>query len=375
MLTTCIIPFTLNELRGVEATLVIEGDIILQGDTKVYLSLSRSLDGEDVICYVTDAMVWIEGESGDQYAGLLIVEANTPPYFIIDSKALDVSKQYKLCILHNGKQFESDFLSPLKSPEIYSIDYQINDTRTTVEFFVTSYGEENASRYYKWAFREDWEITSKYATNFFFDPISNRILQYTADPHIFYCWNQSESTSIIIAKTDHLDNNTVYRQQLNIINCTSDRISHLYSMELYQMSISKEAYDYWSVLKKNTDEIGGIFSPQPCEMSGNIRCLSDANTKVLGYISAGTITSKRVFISEKDIGIYISFDCPFFNESDFNQPLEPAIPLTNREKFDMGYAVVRVELVDPIEWVPLSCVDCRIRGNKNKPPFWPNDHL
>ena len=73
-----------------------------------------------------------------------------------------------------------------------------------------------------------------------------------------------------MGKTDHLESNTVYHK-LNTIHRTSDKISYLYYTEVKQMSISEEAYNYWSNLQRNSEEIGGIFAPQPSEMIGNIR--------------------------------------------------------------------------------------------------------
>ena len=374
LLPACITPFTPNGLGTQGGTLAIEGDIILNGDSKIYLSLSKDLQSDDEITYVTSAQVWVESERGTQYAGVLQADPNTQPYYLIHTNNLDVETSYKLCInLADGNLYESDFLTPYPTSEIESIDYIVDDTKTVVDFFVTSYGNENISRYYKWRFREDWEINSLYVSNYFYDPNTDMIVPFTTVPNMYYCWNQAESSSILIAKTDHLDENTVYQQKLNTIYYLNDKISNLYSLELTQMSISHEAYIYWSALKKNTDEIGGIFAPQPNEMYGNIRCITNPALKALGYISAGIVASKRIFLTSEDIGIYVSSRCPFFDPLEASPP--PGLPLTVRQIYELGYMVVKQDVYDSVNWAPITCVDCRARGTKNKPLFWPNDHI
>jgi len=288
---------------------VIEGDIILNSDSKVFLSFSNALDDFNAISYLSNAQVWVESSMGEQYTGVVTFDANARPYYLVPTNNLNPAQQYKLCVHLSGQQYESDLLTPWVAPEIDSIEFAVDDTKTWVDFFVTSYGDANDSRYYKWTFREDWEFASTYFTQYYYDPDVDKILPYPANPPIYYCWNQSESSSILIARTDHLHDNTVFQQKLLTIDNRSLKISYLYSMELYQMSISQEAYIYWSALKKNTEEIGGIFAPQPSEMHGNIHCMTDPGIKVLGYISAGTLAAKRIFASRQDIGIFIPYLC------------------------------------------------------------------
>ena len=381
LLSTCITPFTPRGKEMQRESLVIGGDIILNGYTKIFISLSRALDSDNKVIYVTNVSVRIEDTKGNSYLGFLNKPINAPSHFLFDTRAFPLDRQYKLCVrTQDGKEYESDFLTPLVSPPIDTIDFEINETNTAVEFFVTSYGDQNTSPYYKWNYIEDWEFTAKYLAEYYYDPNQNQIVPFTSPANTYYCWNQSESASILVAKTDHLENNTVYREKLNTIYNTSEKISYLYSIEVAQMSISKDAYRYWSNLKKNTYEIGGIFAPQPSEMMGNIRCVSDPDIHVLGYISAGTVSTKRIFVDAKNIGIYVPPSCPFMDLSEFFDGYN--LP-SNRKVYDIGGRVVGPVGGSPyspnwgpyeVDWAPIGCVDCKNRGTKNKPFFWPNNH-
>ena len=367
MTTTCITPFSAKGVDVEEETLVIEGDIIVHGDTKIYLSFLKTLDGYYDFSYVTAAEVWVQDIDGASFLGSLMTETNNPPYFLIDTKSLGLDNQYKLCVrLYNGKSYESDFLTPIHTPAIDTIEYIINDTRTAVDFFVTTHGDADNAPYYKWSYVEDWEIISTYATNVYYDRPSNRFLEYATERPVYYCWAQSKSAAILIAKTDHLQDNIVLQQKLNTVTDRDNRISYLYSMELSQMSISKEAYTYWSTLKRNTDEIGGIFAPQPNDIYGNIRCVTDPGVRTIGYISAGTHSVKRIYVTHQELILYKFPSCDF---------VIPPIGFTNRDMYDTGHQIVGSGLSRIDGWVPRGCVDCTAMGTKNRPSFWPNNHL
>ena len=153
---------------------------------------------------------------------------------------------------------------------------------------------------------------------------------------------------------------------------TDMRISLLYSIEVSQRALSRESYQYWETLRKNSDQVGGIFSPQPSEMRGNIKCTTDPEETVLGFISAASVTKKRFFASKSEIGIYNnSHICPVMIPE-----REKPIPIPWSTMHETGYDIVSY---NPSEresaWAPVSCVDCRIFGTKNKPSFWPNTDL
>ena len=368
LLNACITPFSFKNTENEDEILVVDGNIILNGETKVYLSLMEKLDDNyPRTIYIKDANVLVESKLGIKLAGTVTTEVNNPPFFLINTRMLPMDGQYKLCIdLPNGRSYESDFLTPLLTPEIDAIDYAVNETGSAVDFLVTTYGNLNSSYYYKWNYTEDWEVTAQFRPNIYYNPQIGSFFSYPSDPLLYYCWGHSASTSILITRTDHLAENTVHKFSVVTIGDRSDKISYLYSIELVQMSISGEAYTYWSTLKRNTDEIGGIFAPQPNDLYGNIRCVSDKKVRTIGYISAGTRSVKRIFASFQDIGIYKPFNCSFY---DFSK--DPPPPPTDAQLHHWGYRVVQLT---PREWAPARCVDCTMIGTKNKPYFWPNDH-
>jgi hypothetical protein len=223
-------------------TLVIEGDILANDTTKVFLSYSLALDEGNQIAYETGAKVWVESETGTQYTGELRMNSKTP-YFAVNTTGLDLSMQYKLCIqLSNGKSYASDLMPVLVAPPIDSINYVVNDTRSEVAFYVNAHGTDNDSRYYKWQYQEDWEFTSYYRTFHYYDPVNDTVLPYPDDQNIYYCWDSSQSTDILVTQTNDLDENIVHRMKITSFTNNDRRASYLYAIKVYQFSISPEAY-------------------------------------------------------------------------------------------------------------------------------------
>jgi hypothetical protein len=173
----------------------------------------------------------------------------------------------------------------------------------------------------------------------------------------------------MIASTAHLSQDRVFEKPLVSMGSSDMRVSYIYSMELTQMAISKEAYIYWENIRKNSDDIGGIFSPQPSEIQGNIKCVSNPSERVLGYISAAVVSKKRKYAYGVDMGIYT----PPKNCESVN--VGPENPVSIEELYLTGYDVVSYfEDTNESYWVTKRCVDCRVYGTKNKPAFWPTNH-
>ncbi len=227
--------------------------------------------------------------------------------------------------------------------------------------------------YYKWKYKEDWEFHSQYISLFEYDPVKNIVNSIPFEKNRYYCWGTASSSAILIATTTHLEQDIVYQKPLVSMGSADNRISLLYCLEVTQMAISHQAYIYWENIRKNSDKIGGIFSPQPSEIGGNIHCITSPSERVLGYVSAGVVSKKRKFTEGKTIGVYRE---PMSCESIF---VDKDNPIQFSSLYEAGYDVISFsgskEEGEESYWVMKKCSDCRIRGTKNKPSFWPNEHL
>ena len=363
-----------------ETVLVIEGDILVGGYTDVRLSFSRPLDAAfsemSQTSWLEGAQAWVEASDGARYDGV---------GSRIDTRAADPSLDYRLLVAYKGKTYASEWTPVIRSAEIDSLSYTISDDRMTLTLEVSTHGGPD-NLYYRWMVKEDWEYhTPNNASHYFvlgstYDHgtfyKSSTILPFQDGENTYYCWNSGRVNDLLLASAEPLSENRLIRHPLYSLSCYDQRISFIYSMELTQESLSETAYRYWETMKRNSGDVGGLFSPEPFEMRGNIVNLEDPDEAVVGYISAAVPSTRRIFINSEKIG--------FARISASDREIYNVTPVHSSKKdwnklYYAGYAVfVHTENGQPDEfdWLPIRCVDCRVwgKGTKNKPDFWPNNH-
>lgn len=148
----------------------------------------------------------------------------------------------------------------------------------------------------------------------------------------------------------------------------SEKIEVRYSILVKQYALTREAYQYWEVMKKNTEQVGTLFDPQPSQLPSNITCVTRPEELVIGFVSAGSYAEKRLFINRAEVQpwryfrlcdqIIVPIDSlrHFFSRNNYIPINEYISPLSGRVA---GYnSATQV------------CMDCTIRGTPVKPSFW-----
>ena len=132
---------------------------------------------------------------------------------------------------------------------------------------------------------------------------------------------------------------------------------------------NEASYRFLKNLEQNTDGGDNLFTPAPGEIAGNLRCESDPERMVLGYVTIGRTVSKRAFLDSR----YHRDHAPSL--SGIVYPTEPNYPTV----YYQGYLPLLVnenENRDPAEegeygWGSRRCYDCvAAGGTRVKPDFW-----
>ncbi len=356
----CITEFEPKGIEEVSDLLIVEGTIT-DGESIIKLrhsvGLSEILTGKE---YLDGASMFVETEDGDIFQGVSMEKGT----YIIPTGSLNPNKKYRLNISLGGEQYQSDYLSPLITPEIDSISPIKKGEGQPVFMCVNTHDPQSNSRYYRWSYRETWEVKAELFANALWVDGSVLELNLHTSNNIYYCWGRDSSKVLLLGSTEKLTENIVSEKRLVEIPCNNDRLSIMYHIEVEQMQIRKETYDYWSNLQKNIEQTGSIFTPMPSEMKGNIRCISTPELPVIGYMEVATITKKDRYFPE-NAGLYEApkKTCGYLitDDPDYAPP---------------NYYYY--EYYPPKEsYAPRSCVDCRIKekASKNRPENWPTNHL
>ncbi len=118
--------------------------------------------------------------------------------------------------------------------------------------------------------------------------------------------------------------NTVHKKVASV-SVTSAKIYSYYSLDVYQLSISKEVHDYLERLNQQITGQGTIFDPTPNPIVGNIANSETAGENALGMFYAAGVSKTQLNLTAKDVDIRFSEtripnDCRLANNSTDQKP-------------------------------------------------------
>lgn len=350
--------------------LVVEGFIDIGGITTIKVARSVDLLDSRSSAPEKNATISVLGEDGIEIKGT----TNDLGECFLSTQSLNLTKKYKLSIiLADAKIYETPFLSSKATPEID--DLRFSATANGFNILLNTHDPNNATKYYTWDYKETWEVRVPFVSTHEFR--NSEVVLRDPNINIQLCWANSSSSNILLGSSARLSQDKITDAPMTFVAGNSIKIAYLYSILVKQYGLSKEAYEYLENLKKNTEQIGGIFDPQPSELKGNVTCISDPKEQVIGWISAGRMVQKRLFIKDSDkpsVGsnwVYI-------------QPCESVIIPQDSL---INYIRANKVIVNEQSWVApgtiaptlyrytmstAACIDCRLKGSNIKPSFWPN---
>jgi hypothetical protein len=337
--------------------LVVEG-FINNGADSTYFNLSHSYMLSDSTSATPElnAAVTVEGTDNSSYP---LGEVANGQYGA-QLPALNTSAQYRLHIITTAnKQYASDYVPLLNNPPIDSINFIRNNTGVTI--YANTHDPTNAARYFRYEYQETWEYHSAYYASYLF---VNGALQTYSPNTIYTCWHGDISSQIILANSTQLGQAVIYEKPLVPIPPDAQQLSVKYSILVKQYALTQDAFNWWSIMQNNTENIGSIFGVQPSTDQGNLHCLTDTSEQVIGFVSAGNIRSQRIFITNDQV-------TPWIFEPECTEIQVAIDPIAIAAKYGEGYRPV--DLTSNQQFLNMAfenCVDCTLTGTNIQPSFW-----
>lgn len=363
-LAACKEKFALPESVENKNYLVVEG-FIDSGNDSTFIKLSRTVTPGDTAVIKTEpgAGIKIEGENGD----LFYLNEIRPGVYAAPPLPLNPSAKYRVNInTNNGKAYLSDYVEVKTTPPIDSVNWV--RTSDGVQVYVNTHDVTKSSVYYQWEYKETWEFHSAYISDWVFVRADSSMTRRPNPDLIYRCWQSFVPTNIMIRSTNKLSEDVIYNFPLSFIPDDSWKLEARYSIIVTQRVLNKGAYEYLENMKKNSEQLGSIFDPQPSTSNGNIHCTTDANEPVLGYIYCSNAIQKRIFIDRSEVkGWKYRFFCEEISVPSNKDSLALAfgssayIPTTGEGS---GPVITRYKGTNGL------CGDCTVRGTNVKPDFW-----
>jgi hypothetical protein len=363
---SCIEPFE-PDIRESQEVLVINGMITDQPGTH-YVEISRSTPyNKPFYQPLRGCVVTVSDENGD----MIYYEESKSGKYVADipGSFLAVGKAYSLQVYTpDQKEYHSDYDTLMACPPIDTIYYEVENRETSdpdfflggIQFYMDMTGNPTDSRYFMWKLEETWEYWA--ATFGHFIWWGERVEEFHTND-LFKCWKTYPIRELYTGTTRNLSVNALRRNSLNFVSNETDRLSVTYSLLVKQQSLTKNTYDYWDKMKKQSGEMGGLYETQPSSAIGNIYNTTDTDEVVLGIFYATQQHSRRIMVSN-----HFDFKIPYLTCKLYTifsvYQLGKDYPYYLRSLSPTGYG-------PPYETGDKICFDCRIQGGTNKKPdFW-----
>jgi len=375
VLSGCIEPYH-AQTDSINSILVVEG-IISGGTTKITLSKSVGLEiNSNDFDPVNNALVYVACDDGTRseaayYSGSGIYQ--------IATGELKTDAKYCLVIKINDTEYQSEFIPPAITQPV-NVSFTCDDD--DVHVYVSTQGDDHQTGFYLWSYIEDWEIHSIVKGPWIYGKKDDELILVANDlnssDNRYYCWGKDSSKIFILGITENLLDNDIHERKIYSFPRTSDRISVLYRVRVMQNRIHREAYDYYHNMQKNNEQTGSIFAHIPSEITGNIRCVSNPDLQVIGYVDVSNTSTDILYLNNEfwnpeSRNIRNTLCANSVQGNPFIRQPIPFLPALQ----GLGLVLFIGDPLYPESGINIaeSCVDCtKMGGSKIKPKDWPNEY-
>ncbi|MBX0334443.1 DUF4249 domain-containing protein [Pontibacter sp. HSC-14F20] len=363
----CVEPYFPEVKESASSFLVVNGFLNANGPTTIQLLRTQNLNETGTPPAEVNATVFVESENGERY-GLHETDFGT---YVHPNLQMSSDSKYRLYIrTRSGSEYASDYVEVQVTPEIDNVHWRaVGDE---VKVYIDTHDPLNNSQYYRWEYEQTWQFRSALPTTLLYERGTIRYRDQRDMP-INLCWKTSFSNTIELASSENLSTDVISDYHIFSIPAGSESISIRNSILVRQYTLTRDAYQYWGIVKKNTENIGTLFDPLPSQQHSNIKSLSNPGEVVIGFVSAAFVQEKRIFIDKDEL--------PSEWRPNFASCGTDTLMLSEgniRDYFEGGYQMPVSEIFPPsgsmypigYTYAPRNCVDCTTQGTNVKPAFW-----
>ncbi len=358
----CEEPYNPPAVNAPNNYLVVEG-AINSDVTSFRITRSSTLSKPLNDNFVSDAKVHVECTSNELYP-LAYIDSG---YYVLNGIELNENFKYRLKIEADGKKYVSEYVEVKNAPDVGEITWE--GQSDGVQLYVNTTDPSGKTRFYRWEFEETWQFHSAMKSMLIYKYTVK--VYRTPEEDIYECFSSSRSRDILLGTPLSQVSTEIVHHPLTKVTLKSTRLQMLYSILVKQHAIDEKGFEYWQNLRKMTESVGTIFDPQPAQFRGNIKCISNENEMVLGYVSAGNMTTKRIFIDRGDLPSHYILQSEYDGCNEFEEDYRTSYGYLTGSYVPVRFTVDMQTGKVTYYYGYATCVDCRSKGTKTKPDYWP----
>jgi len=361
VIPSCKKPYNPSAINSPGTYLVIEG-VINSGNDSTVITITHTVNLSQVAAdSVAGAIVTVEDNQG----GSVPLIAQKKGIYVSPGLVINKTLQYRLRVKTTDNQvYLSDFESVITTPPIDSAGFKIQNGGLGV--FVNTHDPANTVKYYRWSYTEAWQFHAYYFSTVMLE--GRKFEPRTEDQELYFCYGNDISSDIPLSSTANLSQPVLSQKIIATVPSYSEKLETRYGILIKQYALSPDAYNFYSLLEKNSAHLGSIFDAQPSQSPGNIHCITSTQP-VIGYICVSNVTSKKAFISNN---LLPSSWIAAYPSTCIMSPIPPVSLPGVIDTYNQEYPNQSFEFINSDTAGTRLCVDCTIRGDRTAPPFWEN---
>ena len=349
-----------------EHVLVVDG-MLTNGVEPVYIELSYSSPINDLeMIPAIDGELYITDENQIETP---LIESEPGTYIAMDSSFRGhIGSSYQLHInMPNGKKYLSEVCrlatpSPIDSVYGFKERHKAKNSNKTlfgIQYYIDNHSPNiNDTCYYLWRLTQTFKYEAAFTLDYTWE---GEFIPYPNPDSLRTCWYTGQISDIYVFSTKYFGNSEIKKFPLVYVSTESKSLSIRYSLLIKQLSISKDAFDFYITLEQQNIEQGSLYSEQPIQVRGNVNNIADIEEPVLGYFMVAGVSEKRIYTDRPKLLFFYYICQPDFESMPWIRFIPEShwpIYLTQTE---YGLAMGR----------RLMCFDCRDEGGSLTPPdFW-----
>lgn len=335
MLHSCIDPLDVT-FKGRGEELMVEGLITDEpGPYTIRLSNRLSYLGYyDGLVKITKAKIVLFSDKGESET----LTETLPGVYQTSVTGIrgTVGHQYWITIeTSDGKVFESipDRMNPVGSIDSLYYEFVIitnrnGSKRYGYKVFVDTQGPKGENKYIRWRFSGVYSVTtfpelwkkkpegSPICSEPFPRDCSGYIRSLGVDGKIkiikianctcCQCWARQDEEKPKVSDGKFALEGKYFKVQVGFIPVNYYTFQDKYQVTVAQMSLSKEAYDFWYRIQAGKEGATSLFQPSYFKIKSNL----EGSPNVIGLFYASSVQKKKVFIRKEENNAYLLAEIP-----------------------------------------------------------------
>ena len=353
-LSACIYPYSADLDSTDEQTLVVEGNVVIGGISKVYLRNLMELDSHYALSMKGN--IYLESEKGARYHASSSASGN----YNIDTREALSGDRYRLVVSSNGNTYSTDWIKAEDPPILGEVKFRADDQNVYVQ--ISFNGGSASNGFAAITYEEIWRFHADYQQWYYYNEENNSVEDLMEpDDSKYYCWRHVTKSGETILDYSRMGGN-VKDWEFFSFPRSNPRNHEEYNIRIKVRNLTAEEYRYRKLLEDNASLGSSFFSPEPGEIPSNVHCDNNPDIQVLGYVNISQVSvaqakldSRYMIVTEPNSLIYVA-------------------PEEYQQYYSFGYYPVdRIqtgEYAKQVGWGKARCFDCTADGGTLEKPVF-----